>query len=306
MNEASANPGSPAAVSRNPWPPRDHPLFEELVCKMRPSILLDRLYSALLVNREEYNSLKAIPTEEKKSRKLLHDLLPRISPVMETFHQLCDILKRTEGQIELAELLEDYVDAHTPRPQPEKRATVFIRTKERRRVEQARGMIASMFRGTFNMPQTAIKLFDEEPTGDDGMPLVLSEEFTVTVFLHGIAKADFESNIKDSFIDVISGVFAVARDAVEKGIHDIYSGSVGIVLCLPLWEAGLQFITMRGNPYNEIKLMSALDNKIPQLSGVSIHVGGLPVWTLSLTKALRVRYQHLYIHYLYANFYLYV
>ena len=198
----------PPNINLNPWPPSNSPLFEELVRKMRPSILLDSMYAKQLLNREDCVFLKSLPTEEEKSRKLLRDMLPLVSPQNEAFEKFLSALREREEQAELVVRLTGTGGVTHP-PQQAKRATIFICTRDQTRLDWARGKLISMFCTAFSMPKETVLLYREEPSGDhhDSMPLVLTDSFPVTIVLHGITLAEFEAGIKDNFIDCIAAWF---------------------------------------------------------------------------------------------------
>ena len=74
------------------------PHFAELVQLLRPSLLLDHLRLAGLINRSEYRELygSESSTDEDRSRKLLIDILPRKGKG--AFRKFCEILSAVEGQ----------------------------------------------------------------------------------------------------------------------------------------------------------------------------------------------------------------
>jgi hypothetical protein len=116
------------------------------------------------------------------------------------------------------------------------------------------------------------------------MALVLTDSFPINMVLHGITTDDFEDGIKEHFIDCVSAWFGVSRSLVAEDLNVAFSGSVGVVFFLPLWDAGMQLICMRGDQINEFKLASTFKNMIKRLTHIDIFIGGLPVWSLSLTE----------------------
>ena len=117
-------PGPPffdwaAAPSRRPWPSfpllmmstlidtrwdsNVRPLFSDLVQVLDPDSFLNRLYSARLVTKGEYNHLLSMSSREDKSRELLNDILPRKGP--NSYDRFVAILRETEGQEHVAKAL---------------------------------------------------------------------------------------------------------------------------------------------------------------------------------------------------------
>ncbi|XP_065843070.1 ankyrin-1-like isoform X2 [Oscarella lobularis] len=86
------------------WDSNVRPLFSDLVQVLDPDSFLNRLYSARLVTKGEYNHLLSMSSREDKSRELLNDILPRKGP--NSYDRFVAILRETEGQEHVAKALE--------------------------------------------------------------------------------------------------------------------------------------------------------------------------------------------------------
>lgn len=64
--------------------------FEEVVRRLRPSILLDILRARRLITREEYCELQSKTSEKSRSQKLLEDFL--LSKPLGSFHSFCEVI----------------------------------------------------------------------------------------------------------------------------------------------------------------------------------------------------------------------
>lgn len=72
------------------------PCYVSLVSALRPSLLLDHLRQARLINGPEYRDLQAASSEEDRSRRLLSDILPRKEKG--TYRKFCEVLLANRDQ----------------------------------------------------------------------------------------------------------------------------------------------------------------------------------------------------------------
>ena len=81
------------------------PILYVLVEILLPLALIDRLHAVFLINREEYEKIKAYDNAEG-SRQLLVSILPKKGP--DSFERFLTVLKETEGQEHVAkEIMKD-------------------------------------------------------------------------------------------------------------------------------------------------------------------------------------------------------
>lgn len=153
----------------NPWPNPDHPLFDEVVSKMKPSILLDTMYGVGLITKDEWISLWVLPKDKQRSESLLRDLLPG---TLETFRSFCSVLRGNgsedrlgQAHVQVAGLLERNVHLQVRSPEPRepvaKHATIFIRSRRRELIRREAGKLKAMFVDTFEMSPKAVLIIDQ-------------------------------------------------------------------------------------------------------------------------------------------------
>ena len=277
----------------SPWPPRDHEVFEILLEKMRPLRILDKLYNEGLITKDEWIELQAFGTERDRTEKLLGVILPRKTPPGDVFCRLCTILKGTAGQEEVANILLGYANMSCPSPQQIKSVTVYIHRTDKDLARQVRRYIVPMVQDKLEILERKVRVypFDEAPpqpavTSNTSLPLVLTKSLTVDVWLKGVQESEFTeySEAREIFIDIIAANFKIPSSTVKLRVSYIHS--VGISLCLPLQNAGLQLIGMYRDRCEEIKLIWEFETKLPQLTQVDIYIGGLPVWSLPLSSSI--------------------
>lgn len=78
------------------WEKYVDPKFCRIVQSLQSSLVMDRLRSEGLLNREEFSGLIATATEEERARKLINDILPRKGPL--SFRDFCKVLLSVKGQ----------------------------------------------------------------------------------------------------------------------------------------------------------------------------------------------------------------
>jgi hypothetical protein len=71
------------------------PNLPKLVDCLRASLVLDHLRAKRLVAKEEYSSVRALPTEEERARKLF-EILPTKGE--DSYKQFCSVLRGIPGQ----------------------------------------------------------------------------------------------------------------------------------------------------------------------------------------------------------------
>ena len=92
------------------------PNLSEIVQKLNPTLLMERLRSCGVLTAEDCSSLRnGCSTEEERSRKLLHDILPRRGN--DVFNQFCRILLTVEGQNHIVTQVMKVPSAHRARTQ---------------------------------------------------------------------------------------------------------------------------------------------------------------------------------------------
>ena len=292
---ASSEREDTVADVSNPWPPVDHRVFSDLIRKMRPSRILDKLFAVGVIDGDEWYDLQRLEPEKAKVRELFGVVLPKKSPAQDVFLKLCRSLRITSGQEEVADMLLEYAKTSASSPSPPttnyRTAWVWIRSQDERLVQQVENFVAPVFRRMLGILKEGMLIFPTakpecrpQSGGDTAVPLVLSDSFFVRVLLKGVSVAEFAttSRAREIFIDLITETFGVERVMVEKGLHVSSIDSVGVSLCLPLQNAGLQLIGMYRDRCEEIKLMWEFEKRLSQLSRVDIYIGGLPVWSLPL------------------------
>ena len=72
------------------------PCYVQLVEALHPSLLLDHLRQARLIDGPEYRELQAASEEEDRSRKLLNDILPRKEKG--AYRKFCEVLLAVKDQ----------------------------------------------------------------------------------------------------------------------------------------------------------------------------------------------------------------
>ena len=284
---------SDVSEDASPWPHTDREVFTILLERMRPLRILDNLYDEGLITRDEWIELKALHTDREKIEKLLGVMLPRKTPARDVFCRLCTILKGTAGQEEVANILLRYANMSCPSPQQAKSVTVYIHRTDEDLARQVEGYVVPVFGRKLGILKENVNVFpfDQAPrqpavTSNTSLSLVLANSLTVEVWLKGVQESEFREHsiVRELFIDIIARKFEIPRSTVELDVS--YIQSVGISLCLPLQNAGLQLIGMYHDRCEQIKLIWEFETKLPQLTQVDIYIGELPVWSLRLSSSL--------------------
>jgi hypothetical protein len=78
------------------WEEKVIPHFDKLVECLRPTLIMDTLRARRLINKKDYSTLGSLSTEQERSQKLLHDILPSKGPG--TLDSFCDTLLDVDGQ----------------------------------------------------------------------------------------------------------------------------------------------------------------------------------------------------------------
>ena len=112
------------------WNTHVRPIIRVLVEILLPLALIDGLYAAYLITREEYEKIKTYDNAEG-SRQLLVTILPRKGP--DSFDRCLSVLEVTEGQEHVAELIrEEGVKCEQERAVRKNREKERIRELERK------------------------------------------------------------------------------------------------------------------------------------------------------------------------------
>ena len=267
----------------SPWPPRDHEVFEILLEKMRPLHILDKLYDEGLITKDEWIELQIVKTERKNVEKLIGVILPRKSLSRDVFHKVCIILKNTNSQEEVADILLQYARMLCPSlQQSTKAAYVWIATHKEDLLRIVKELVVPVFRQELNILKENISFFPSwgvadcqpESRSDTAAQMVVFDNFFVRVILRGITVAEFEfETAKEIFIAVIADTFNVPHADIERGLRVSSLESVGVSQ-----NGGLGMYRDRCEEILES------ENKLPQLTQVDIDIGGLPVWSLPLSS----------------------
>lgn len=92
----------------DPWETCLRPHFHRVVGQLQVGLVLDRLLSARLVSREEYNYLRRnFAIDEDRARHLLTEVLPKKGP--EYYKMFCEILLLVPGQEHIVGIMNGHL-----------------------------------------------------------------------------------------------------------------------------------------------------------------------------------------------------
>ena len=100
----------------DPWADIVQPKFEELLTEFKPSLLLKKLFSKMLLTRDEFTKLRSIKDEEEAAIDLLIEILPNKQHQHDAFRKFLSLLRSVPEQSHVADLLEKSDSGSTQTP----------------------------------------------------------------------------------------------------------------------------------------------------------------------------------------------
>ena len=181
-----------------------------------------------------------------------------------------------EGEAEIdEETAEESSSADRP---GEKIACIYVQTNDEVDFGRLENRLKSMLKHKLGIHNVMLLPESSEETTGSNIALVVSSKMKVHVLLGGIERDEF-AKIKPHFELTIAAFFKVRRNHVK--VEAEFDGSVGLLIQVPM-NVALEMACLMGEEEGEALFANDFKTALPEVTGLTVFIGGLPAWNVPL------------------------